>query len=355
MKSFISSLLSKEVFKNNNELYLYIISLLTVLFCIVTHIYLLCLFIYLKIQPVMYLHIGGILLCCVLIFCISRRKYTRVGLILSIAMMLCAMACAYLLGSDTYVPIYFILVTIVQAVVPYGSARIRSCMVAVVTLLIALSLLLSQRYAPVIALQPSAKRLFMVSNIYILQIFTFMELNASNMIKKMVGKMNQRRITDLKNQAYTDPLTGLFNRRYADEILSGLSYKDGDCCVAMVDIDDFKKINDTKGHPCGDEVLKFLAGFLIEKLRKNDMVFRWGGEEFLIILTEIDMSTAAAILDRLRQILSQTYLDTKYGKVHITITIGLNRLDPYNPYDSIKMSDNKLYAGKNAGKNRVVS
>jgi diguanylate cyclase (GGDEF)-like protein len=158
-----------------------------------------------------------------------------------------------------------------------------------------------------------------------------------------------------KENANTDALTGLFNRRYADLFFSSVLDRDMRYCVALLDIDDFKKINDTYGHPCGDQVLVYLADFLRRNLRKSDYVFRWGGEEFLIVLSRVESHVARGVLEKLRLGLAQSPVETKEAALRVTVTIGVASLDADDIAASIKACDDRLYYGKRNGKNRVVA
>ena len=123
----------------------------------------------------------------------------------------------------------------------------------------------------------------------------------------------------------------------------------------MMDIDDFKHVNDTFGHECGDEVLIFVADFFSRNLRSSDMIFRWGGEEFIMILKHTDASTACAILEKLRQRLSETTIQTKVAPVNETVTMGVAVLDKNEYENGIKKCDDNLYIGKKGTKNVVVA
>ena len=122
----------------------------------------------------------------------------------------------------------------------------------------------------------------------------------------------------------------------------------------MLDIDDFKVLNDTYGHELGDDVLKHLSDSITSSLRKTDVVFRWGGEEFLILLKDVDVSTAYRLLDKLRGKLESGNLEINDMTLNYTVTIGVCALDPQNVKQSIDTSDRLMYKGKALGKNRVV-
>jgi diguanylate cyclase len=128
------------------------------------------------------------------------------------------------------------------------------------------------------------------------------------------------------------------------------------CSVAMMDLDLFKGVNDSYGHTVGDRVLVAMARYLLAHIRPYDMLFRYGGEEFLLCLPDADLKTGHDILDRLRQALGQLPFETN-GKppFHVTVSFGLTLLDSDVPIEtSIERADKALYTAKTAGRNQVV-
>ena len=126
-------------------------------------------------------------------------------------------------------------------------------------------------------------------------------------------------------------------------------------CLMMIDIDDFKHVNDTYGHECGDEVLQYVAHTISTGVKKDDYVFRWGGEEILVLLkTDIEKAKAAA--ERIRNDIAKDPIYYKNNiSVYVTVTIGISS---YTSSTSINQmmedADQKLYHGKQNGKNQVV-
>ena len=154
----------------------------------------------------------------------------------------------------------------------------------------------------------------------------------------------------------TDKLTGICNRRQLDlllalEIKRASRYKRS-LSVAMADLDDFKKVNDSLGHLQGDLALQKFAGLLEEKTRATDTPGRWGGEEFLIILPETDRKGAYLMAEQIRTVVDETdFLPVK----KLTVSIGVAELEPDETAESlIGRADAALYAAKEAGKNRTV-
>ncbi len=163
--------------------------------------------------------------------------------------------------------------------------------------------------------------------------------------------------------AATDPLTGLNNRRYLSNHLGRQITRAKEtrkaCSILMVDVDHFKRINDTYGHPAGDEVLKALSERLKFNIRGIDLACRYGGEEFVIVMPEADMATAEKVAERLREsIAERTFeLGNNRGLITVTASIGVASLEAgdVNASSLIERADKALYAAKAAGRNKVVT
>ncbi|WP_242390610.1 sensor domain-containing diguanylate cyclase [Pararhodospirillum photometricum] len=172
-----------------------------------------------------------------------------------------------------------------------------------------------------------------------------------------------RQREDLRILATTDALTGVANRRQfmtigSHEVARARRYT-ATLAVFMVDIDHFKTINDTWGHPTGDRAIQALASTMAAVTRDLDVVGRLGGEEFAIILPETDAQGALILADRLRSTVEQqtTVLSTTAHPVRLTVSIGVTTLQPADTgfEDLLGRADKALYAAKAAGRNRVVS
>lgn len=171
---------------------------------------------------------------------------------------------------------------------------------------------------------------------------------------------NQRRSLSL---ALIDELTGLFNRRYLfahlDELLSRRAEIGSDIAVLVLDIDHFKAVNDRYGHLGGDAVLREMAARMLRQVRSVDLVARFGGEEFVVVMPETNLAGAATVAERLRaEIAGEPFpIGGDNGCVPITISIGVAIADTADSgVDTVlKRADDALYAAKNGGRNRVVS
>jgi len=158
-------------------------------------------------------------------------------------------------------------------------------------------------------------------------------------------------VTAYKMESFIDELTQVYNRKYLSEILKEL-IKRKKLCLIEADIDHFKKINDTYGHPFGDEVLKKMASVLKSKLRKDDLIVRMGGEEFLIILDTYEIDNALMVAEKLRKAIE----DADFEKTKVTSSFGvccgdINSKDDFEKLYSLV--DEALYKAKQNGRNRV--
>lgn len=170
-----------------------------------------------------------------------------------------------------------------------------------------------------------------------------------------------RRIRDAFRKAVSDldPLTGLSNRatmtselaaEYERAVRTGAP-----CCLALADIDHFKQVNDTHGHAVGDQVLAATAGRFLSRLRPYDLIYRYGGEEFLICLPNTDIETARRVLNRLREVLCERPIPLPDGgNLPVAASFGFAQIDRSGPVkDTIERADQALYTAKRSGRNRV--
>jgi diguanylate cyclase (GGDEF)-like protein len=163
---------------------------------------------------------------------------------------------------------------------------------------------------------------------------------------------------EVKRLAIRDGLTGLYNYRHFWEMLAReveVSRRYGHpLSLFFLDIDDFKIINDTLGHTQGDVVLKALAAFLERSARHADVVCRYGGEEFVVILPQTSLDQAGVLAERLRRGISQNPISLSTRHQKITVSIGMAQLAPGMDGEAlVKAADTALYQAKQAGKNRV--
>jgi diguanylate cyclase (GGDEF)-like protein len=173
----------------------------------------------------------------------------------------------------------------------------------------------------------------------------------------------ETRAKQLEQEAAKDPLTGLANRgrldAYLDEQFAAAVETGQPLSVIIGDVDHFKAVNDTHGHPVGDRVLKLVAGAFGGRMRARDVVGRYGGEEFMLILPETDEAGAGAVAERLRSKIEAAALPTEGASapVRVTMSFGHATTGPGrfgSALELLRAADEALYAAKRGGRNRVV-
>ena len=185
-----------------------------------------------------------------------------------------------------------------------------------------------------------------------------LELLAANVA---IAIENAQLFDKVQSMAVTDPLTGLSNRRKFYENASSefdISRRyNRPLSVIMLDIDHFKRVNDTYGHAVGDQVLQGLAQLVKSNLRQVDLLARYGGEEFVILMPETGLEEAMLIAERLRENAAEATLPTRAGNMVITISLGVVKLedDCRNLEELLDRSDQAMYVSKRTGRNKVTS
>ena len=175
----------------------------------------------------------------------------------------------------------------------------------------------------------------------------------SNMIEAL------KQVDQLNKEANQDPLTGIGNRRYIElKIETSLvefrqNYQPFG--LLMLDIDRFKRVNDEFGHDVGDQVLKMLTSTMERNIRTTDHLGRWGGEEFVVLVHNLDLNHLRWISDKLRALVASSYLPTSQGIVQVTISVGATLVQPTDTLATlVKRADRLLYKSKAEGRNRVT-
>jgi len=177
----------------------------------------------------------------------------------------------------------------------------------------------------------------------------------SNMASSL-ETINQR----LNDAARTDGLTGIANRRSCDEVLeqhiSSATRYELFFSILLLDIDHFKSINDNYGHALGDDALKSIATICQQQIRDCDFIFRYGGEEFLILLPNTDKSGSYVVAERIRKSIQDSSIDIDNQKLELTVSLGISSFpdDGLETRELVRNADNALYKAKEGGRNQTV-
>lgn len=190
---------------------------------------------------------------------------------------------------------------------------------------------------------------------------------ANNLLEILAGRMrndnvaliaSQNKKTQFEHQAYVDALTGIYNRHWMGNAFPRALHR---CtlnklpfAIMVVDIDHFKRVNDTYGHLVGDLALKAVARCMAENLRPHDLLVRYGGEEFAVFLPDTELEEARAIAERLRTLIADTEVSYAGVSFQVTISIGIRPTKHEETLENlIGEADQALYRAKELGRNRV--
>lgn len=178
--------------------------------------------------------------------------------------------------------------------------------------------------------------------------------------QEQLEELIKERTAEVHHLAITDPLTELFNRRHilnlGNQALRQARRIKQPLSAMMIDIDHFKKINDTYGHVVGDEALQLLSAHMRNEMRATDILGRYGGEEFIALMPNTSLNLAMEIAERLLSNLRKLRINTKYTEINLTASIGVVCFDPEMPTNLdmlILLADQAMYLAKNSGRNQV--
>lgn len=335
-------------------------SLLTVSIALV-HVMLVCVFIYIGSVPMAIYNVfsaAGYFLC---LKPVKKNSLMKVYLYTCIEVMLHSVLAVYAAGWDFGFSIYLI------AIIPIGfdmafalddtvkGIRTAVCFGVFSFATFVICREYSYYFEPVYTVKSEGfVRAVYIFNVLctcaLLIIYSYIFASEILVAQRDLEKNNKK----LDSLASVDALTGLYNRRKMNALLSSAVKENITFSVIMSDIDDFKGVNDTYGHDCGDEVLKMVSEIIAGCLPEEDTVCRWGGEEFLMLSCR-PLDEAADIAEKIRAAVESRRLSFDGKDISVTLTLGVSEFTSSSTMDSvITAADKKLYAGKNSGKNCVI-
>ncbi|NLK89843.1 MAG: diguanylate cyclase [Clostridiaceae bacterium] len=355
LEIFLYSLLSRHLFTSDSKKHLLLISYAACVYATIMHLFLFFFYLAVGVLPLFFVSMFGLLIDVLLFWLVDKSRYFLFGILLSVTVIVHTMAAAVCIGSDSFIILYLLVTLMMQVIIPYASARVRVLMGAALWVCMIALIFISHHVEPSWDIG-IANVTLTVFNVQLAFFGTAIQLTIGNIIWDTIARFNRMELRKARSEANTDPLTGLLNRRYADTFFEKLSTSQSEqtWCVAMLDIDDFKLVNDINGHRIGDGVLVSVSNIIKTNLRKTDVVFRWGGEEFLLLLKDVDVSAAFHTLNKLRGAIAAENLEIHDTFLKVTVTIGICPLDIRNVEKSIETSDRLMYKGKMRGKNTVV-
>lgn len=174
-------------------------------------------------------------------------------------------------------------------------------------------------------------------------------------------KSLEEKISELKQENYRDELTEINNRKYLEdilaEIIAGEDINKENIAFCFLDVDDFKHINDNYGHLVGDQILSMIAKTLKSNLRDADKAFRWGGDEFALILFDIENKKQFnELLKRIKLLVNESFINYNQEKLYVTMSFGATKLRENDTIESLThRADTNMYESKKQGKNHITA
>lgn len=347
-----------EHIKDHKSYPIYLITRYTVYLAFCGHLLFLGLFIFYNIQPLIYMNIFSCLIFFTAYILNSKRAHRLIFYLTFLEMSLHAYFATYFLGWTSGFHLYIL--CLLPLIFNYRiQSSIRKKVLVLSLLLLYVSLNILSRFFPDFHLLTSRQ----LSNFDLMNVLitfvVFVILSHIYSISAMHLEADLREKNKaLETSSRTDPLTGLSNRR---DILEKIEYEKEriirnkeKCCFILTDIDNFKLINDNYGHDFGDYVLSELAGIFKGRLRNQDHICRWGGEEFLFVLPDTDVNGGVFVAQKIRNILKEYCFKFNNYESDISLTFGVSLFDPHKSIDtSIKIADELLYYGKRNGRDRI--
>lgn len=334
---------------------------------VVIRILLLSMLFYIVINSIIYIsilnNIGFVfLLASLLMFALIfrmtyHRKTSAVVYALNLSMAAWIIGNILYLGWDTGVQHFIIVLLVLTFFSSYSNYGAKAVYVAVLCCFRICLFFLCRSRDPIILLTDSMTNLLQTINtiaiFWCLSMISYIFSKDSQTLESKLVEYNNI----LEDQANTDALTGLYNRRkamqYLDELLTPSNKDFTSICIC--DIDFFKKVNDNYGHDMGDIVLQNISDVMITTLDKKNLVSRWGGEEFLLVFPACNGDDAFLLLEQLRDNIKSLKFNADGKPFSITMTFGLAEYDFHSDIDTIiKEADEKLYMGKENGRDQIV-
>jgi diguanylate cyclase (GGDEF)-like protein len=350
-------MVERRDFADDDETRLFIVMGFACAFVGIAHVLMLLFFVLASIWPLVFINAVSVVVYVVAFLSSRSQHYLPAGLLVSFEIIIYAFITMVLVGFDTYVYLYFILALILQFIVPYAKTAVRAVVGVVIFLFLLTSAFVHISFDPYIDINSAFLIPFSCFNVILSMAAVAIELSINNFVERRISNIMADRSAEFELQAMTDTLTGLSNRREAERYFAEISNESsgGKRSLAMLDIDDFKNVNDTYGHAVGDTALRELSHEISDALRQTDKIFRWGGEEFLVVLNGAVVSDALSIMDAFRKRLSTSASVAAKLGFNFTVTIGVAPLDLDDVDGSIAAADQQMYEGKRSGKNKVVA
>ncbi len=328
--------------------------------CISIHAFYTIFFIAVKLMPLSVLNFMSVLIYITLFVLIKNDKYALVTCLCCVEITINAYLSSMFLGWETGFYFYFFALVPLSFYCRFKKKQIKFIMCAWIVIEFIFTYITSENLKALYSLDKySLLFVFLLNAFSCFFVLVFLSYFYTKTIiyeASMLSEKNQK----LQVLANTDPLTGLLNRRSMmkklDQVSESYESCEFDYSLILIDIDEFKKLNDRFGHKCGDIALVSISEAICNILRKDDVVCRWGGEEILILLPQTKIDAAEHVAEKLRRHIQRIELNFDGEICSMTITLGVCGTEgECSVSEMINRADMCMYKGKAAGKNCVVS
>ena len=344
----------KHYFKKTENVHVQMYISIIILVGIMVHAFLAGYFFYIGLQFVAWVNLVDILLWVIAFILNKAGKIRAASFTCVFALTFYSIAGTYLLGFGVNVQWIILAAVLPTALYLDFNIKQKIGLLAAVFLIVNLQMIIGEIFPPPF---PQYDNMFLkvfFSNTIILAILIELVLNV--LIHRKLAVEREKELEDFKLMSYIDPLTSINNRRFADIFFERLQRDklEKSSCFGLMDIDNFKNINDTFGHKIGDVVLQKIGEILREKVRITDLACRWGGEEFLVVLNKCDLKAGYIAFENIRKAVEQTVILIGGHEISFTVTFGVATWDDEGIEKTLDICDKNLYTGKRSGKNKVI-
>jgi len=334
---------------NKNEDYYRNVAVLGMMITAFVHIIFLILFIYLEVKELIIINIFSILIYAYAILIADMKNEIILSWIVYIEIIAHGLLATYYIGYESGFHYYIYNLVFIPYYAHVGAYQVK---IFRMSFLIIVSLSLFTYFpniTPIVKLDQNILELLNMFNI-----FGFLFLGT--LVTYIFNMKLETYVKELALQSSTDSLTGLYNRRYflkaaQIEIQNDIRHKNN-TAVLMLDIDFFKKVNDTYGHDCGDYVINRISSLIKQNVRPVDVVARWGGEEYLILMPSTNKIELEVIAQRIRKNVEESLMEWGDMNLYKTVSLGGAILNGSEEImDFVARADSALYTSKNSGRN----
>lgn len=307
-------------------------------------------------HPVLCLFQAGAALCCVVSFAANKKQHRNTAAtIMTLTIGVMAIVWTLFLGLKIQFHWYILSVLLPHYLFVDIEGSHRTILILYLVLCLNAALFMGLQLPPLLDMnQAEFMTWFTSSAVFVTLLF---ELALNSITSRMIRSDVAQSLSAATDDSMTDPLTQLWNRRYLQEheqqiIEDALRFP---YCVAILDIDFFKKVNDTYGHPIGDKMLIHLSQTMKSSFRSTDTLIRWGGEEFVVILANTSLRDAVDVINSFCRLIARSPLVCEVDTIPFTLSAGVCRLNSKDSlYQALELADKCLYAAKHRGRDQVI-